>query len=376
MIDYPYIVLFVIMLALSLKKDRNRKMFQLSAILTFIFIAFRAPVVGADTYNYVRYFTGEQAFYSLEDTREFEIGFIYYNEILKSIARNGIFYMFINYIVILSPVYYLIKKYSSKPAFSIFLFFALFIHQPYFVALRQLLSISFILWGVIYVVEKRKHAWIFFMLFSILAYLFHSTAVFVVSVLLVSYFVKLSNKRNIYLLIVASTFIGPLLGSISYLKIFSMLMSFDLSLTSRINGYLESDQIFTGLSLISLIIKPLIGLFVIRYIYFGLLNHWFIKIFVVSIVISNLFYSFPFLSRINLGLWIFSIIVITWVLSSRQYKIHNKAIMTYMIIFMSYFSFVYIRECINPDLKDAGRMHPYYFFFQDYSDHPSIKYFN
>lgn len=375
MIDYPYIVLFILLLFLSIGKDRNRKMFKLSSLIAFIFIAFRAPVVGADTYNYVRFFTGKQAYYSLEDTRDFEIGFFYYNEILKSISRNGTFYMFINYIIILSPIYFLINKYSSKPAFSIFLFFALFIYQPYFVALRQLISISFVLWGVIYVLEKRMYAWFFFVLFSIIAYLFHTTTIFIVTMLLVSYFIKLSNKRNIYILVVASSVLGTLLGNFSSFKVFSTLVSVNLSLTSRINGYLEIDEMFTGLSLISMMIKPILGLYVIRFIDQDLLKHWFIKIFVISLMISSLFYSFPYLSRINLGLWLFSIIVLPSVFSSSQYKVHKNAITIYMIIIISYFSFVYIRECISPDLKDSGNMHPYYFFFEDYSDQPSGRYF-
>ena len=51
--DYPYIIIFLIILFFSIKywKKGDRRYFKIVTWLTFLFIGLRAPVVGADTYD-------------------------------------------------------------------------------------------------------------------------------------------------------------------------------------------------------------------------------------------------------------------------------------------------------------------------------------
>ena len=108
MIDIPYILMIMILLALTLLNARDRRndtYFVAAAVIAFVFTAFRAPVVGADTYNYVRFFTGESLYYS-SDQREFEPLFTAYNAILKILLfKSGTLYMIVNSLVTLLPVY-------------------------------------------------------------------------------------------------------------------------------------------------------------------------------------------------------------------------------------------------------------------------------
>ena len=61
MIDYPYILLILFLLLMTFLNARDRQndiYFYIAAAVVLVFTALRAPVVGADTYNYVRFFTG------------------------------------------------------------------------------------------------------------------------------------------------------------------------------------------------------------------------------------------------------------------------------------------------------------------------------
>ena len=50
--DYPYIILYIILLLLVYKyiKTKKQEYASTSLLIAFVFIAFRAPVVGADTW--------------------------------------------------------------------------------------------------------------------------------------------------------------------------------------------------------------------------------------------------------------------------------------------------------------------------------------
>lgn len=86
--DYPYIILYIILLLLVYKyiKTKKQEYASTSLLIAFVFIAFRAPVVGADTWDYIRFLTGERNFYNA-DEREMEILSKGYREIICSITR-------------------------------------------------------------------------------------------------------------------------------------------------------------------------------------------------------------------------------------------------------------------------------------------------
>ena len=81
--------------------------------------------------------------------------------------------------------------------------------------------------------------------------------------------------------------------------------------------------------------------------------------------------------RIVPPLIMFGSILVTWCFD-REYYIKlqkRKTINIILVLMLLYLTRANINDCINYDVYNSGRMHPYYFFFQDYNDHPSIKYF-
>ena len=114
--DSPYVINYLITLLLAYLywKSPNSRYVKFAFLLQFIFIAFRAPVVGADTWDYIRYLDGERNFYNTYDSRELEIGFQIYRQLLMSLHGNRFIYMLINTLLTCYPVYLLIKKYQGK----------------------------------------------------------------------------------------------------------------------------------------------------------------------------------------------------------------------------------------------------------------------
>ncbi len=84
--DVPYIVFILFLLLLSglYWKNPKRTYFVIAIWVVLFFIGFRSRVVGgADSINYVRFFTGEQNFYNINDTRDLEPLLMAYNAVLR-----------------------------------------------------------------------------------------------------------------------------------------------------------------------------------------------------------------------------------------------------------------------------------------------------
>ena len=120
MIDYPYIILLLSLFILL--KINNIKSFYIASWIIFIFIAFRAPVVGADTLDYVNFFSGKTVQYN-NDQRDIEPFLLIYNNFLNIFTYNGVVYLIVNTILSLFPIYILVKRYSCNKLLSYILFF-------------------------------------------------------------------------------------------------------------------------------------------------------------------------------------------------------------------------------------------------------------
>lgn len=155
--DYPYILNYFILLILAYLywKKPDPKLVKWAFFLEFVFIAFRAPVVGADTWNYVRYLDGERNFYNY-DNRELESGFLLYRKLLVSMHPSRLLVMIINSLLSCFPIYLLIKRYSYNVPLSLALLPLFKVYSLYFVGLRQILGLAVIFLGILYVLAEKK----------------------------------------------------------------------------------------------------------------------------------------------------------------------------------------------------------------------------
>lgn len=83
------------------------------------------------------------------------------------------------------------------------------------------------------------------------------------------------------------------------------------------------------------------------------------------------------IARMNLPFILFSIIVFTWAFENIKTMQIGKAEIGNVVgfVLLLYFTQFYIREQVGYDLDSASRMHPYYFFWENYQSHPSITRF-
>lgn len=381
MIDAPYIIVLVALLALTILNAKDRKnvnYFIIASVIAFVFTAFRAPVVGADTYNYVRFFTGESLYYT-SDNREFEPLFTLYNSVMKVLLfKSGFLYMVMNSFLSLLPLYILVKHNAFNKPLAVFFFFLTTCGMMYFVVLRQILSMAIMLAGVIYVQKNRPYKLPVLIAAGVIAYFMHASAIYVLPVYLACYFIPI-RKRWVPLAIIAFSILGGFFFlKLDVGKLLSVFASVSLGLADRLENYFSGMQVDTsGFSLLGLLRRSMVGLFVFSLMPEEKVNHWFSKIYLVGIVMSNFFSDLYLIDRIILPFEIFSIICVTWAFGPRLHKASPRMkLVSYAAAALigSYLIFGYMRDMVQSQPTDPMRMHPYYFVFQDYQDHPSIIY--
>ena len=378
--DYPYIFNFLIMLFLAYQywKKQDPRLIKWAFILQFAFIALRAPVVGADTWNYVRYLADERNFYNY-DERELEPLFIVYREILVALHCNRLAVMLINSFLSCYPLYLLVKRFSNNVPLSLAMLPILNFYGLYFVGLRQVLALAILILAMLYVYDEKKWKWTVFVLLSFVAWNFHTSAAVYAAIFVSAYFIKFKSRVVLISAVAISAVVGIVLQSFNVFDAFNFFLNLNVSATERIEGYLEEGGDTNEIESVLLTLRPsLIAIVVFMFIDKEKLNHWFTVLYTIQLIIANLFISVPMIGRLTGGFVIFGAIVFTWVLGENYYSNIKKRqlVNKILILFFLYFGQSLVKENLesNIDLKSSNRMHPYYFIWEDYSDHPSIKY--
>lgn len=347
-------------------------------VVAFVFFAFRAPVVGADTWNYVRYLTGERNFYN-DDTRPLEPLFVLYRDIMCQITNSRFVIMLVNTIITFAPLYYITKKYSYNPPLTILLFYILESLLVYFVGLRQVMALSALYVGLIYCLEVRGKIVmkvVMIICFAIIAYLLHTSAVIYAIIIFLSLIPLKLNRSFCVALIVGSSIFGIVLEKFNVLETFSLLLEISFSSVERLNGYLM-DEIKETENVVILLRLSSVALISYLFMDKDKLSHPFSKIFLIVVVIYNLFYSVPMIHRICNPLYFFGAVCFTWIKGKNYYlrPKQKRAINIILFLLIIYYTRSQVINLWHVDLNSDGRMNPYYFIFQDYSNHPSIKKF-
>lgn len=380
--DSFYVINYLIMLLLAYLywKSSNKKYIRLAFILQFVFIAFRAPVVGADTWDYIRYLDGERNFYN-NDSRELEIGFQIYRQILVSLHGNRFVYMVINTLLTCYPVYLLIKKYSYNPPLSLALVAIFNLYYLYFCGLRQILGLAILFMCIIYFLNDGKRKYLIYVFGTALGYLFHTSIIIYSLIFAAAFLIKHTLTKKIIIVgVVLSALTGVILQTLNIGQIFNFILSLNFSATERLQGYLENENMNVISSIFFTLRPSITAIIIFGFIDREKVNHLFTSIYFIGVILGNLFVSVPMIGRLIQGLTIFGPIVFTWIFSEKYYKILNyrKYVNIILIIFFLYFSQMYVKNNLNSniDLTNASRMHPYQFIWEDYRNHLSIRYFD
>ena len=202
----------------------------------------------------------------------------------------------------------------------------------------------------------------------------HRASIIAAIVFFICYYIPLLSRKWAYFFIISSCSLGFLLNWIDVYKILFLVSGMQLDFIHA-DTYLQwSLKDATGY--FGILVKTLVALYIFKYITECRVNHWFVKIYLVSVVLMNIFYSVQMFSRFNLPFSVFSIIVFTWTFGQKcDINVIVKKMANYIaFILLFLLSVSFIRSNMFYDLKNASRMHPYQLFFEDYSQHPSIIY--
>lgn len=379
--DYPYIILILLLSYLTIRswKLNNRSYyFKWAVIITFLFFAFRACVVGADTYNYTLGFLQKADYYTGD---EIEPLYKVYIKAIRNIWKNEVFFISMNSFLSLFPIYYIVKKESFNAVLSVFAFFIFQIYLPYFVALRQILAIAMLLVGIIIVMKDKSNKWYLYGVCACLAYCIHNSTLINAILFCLLYFLKLSNRKIAIMIIVATALVGIVFQSLKLNDLFNIYLNLNLGLTTeRLNTFIQEDQLNDAGSTVNIIWNlrfSILGLFIFYFMDDEKINHWFSKNYLLSVVFSNMFFNVDMIARINLAFNLFSVITFTWGFGERYKQNIKKTFFLKYVgpLVIVFFLQSFIRSQIGYKLDDSSRMHPYYFFWEDYHTHPSITKF-
>ena len=371
--DMPYIVFYLILLVCTLHywKNGSTLAMHVAFVVTFVFFAFRAPVVGADTWNYVRYLTGMRDYYSEWDDRALEFLFVGYRNIIKLLSPSFMVVMVINTFISVFPLYIIFKKYSYNAPLSILMFVNLNSLILYFVGLRQVFALVPLILVLVYCIEndisKVKKALLFF-LASVVAIGFHATGLIYGLIYFLALTIKIEKRKVYVILIVVSALFGFIVEKYNALDFLSSVSSLNLSVLQRIDGYLIGDN-QNELSAITIALRPsVLGLITFAFIKKEMLNHPFSKIFVIGIVLYNFLATIPMVHRMVLPMIMFGSIVFTWCFSKEILQNVRKAKLLYLLtlLIFVYFGRSWYIKCTYWTLSDESCMHPYYLVFEDY----------
>ena len=353
-----YILLTFFLFALFIlnwKKD-NILCFWITALALFVLLVFRSYNVGADTLNYVNYFLEKQRYYSIQDSRNLEIGFEYYLRLLRFVWKDGTFFLFVNAIVTLSAPLFYIRKYSRFRALSLLLFviFPANLYFLHFIALRQMIASSMVLWA--YYFYKEKGSIVLYVIFSLIAVSFHTTAIIVVFVFFLAEKVRIARKFAYFMIL--GTYIIGISGVLSFSEVLGWVFSlFPDSPLARISGYVEWRGVAVNMKFLTFL--TYFCLLVFYYVEDEYINDGVLKLLLIGVMLTNLFSGFPMLGRFSSYFLFFSVIAITysWVRSLRQVR----TLLFLIVIF--YFIGSTINTMVYFDISNETKLLPYSFVF-------------
>ena len=340
--------------------------FNLASIVTWLFMGLRAKSVGADTLDYVDNFISGDHEYQ-------EPLFNFYYLFVRDIWCNGTFYLMLTSFLSLITLYFLVKKYASFKVLSVLLFFILGYYFIYFVAMRQILATSIFLVGVMAVLDEKKRKWWIYTICTVVSCFTHNFMVIVALFYTVFYFVPIRKKKTALILVATSGIIGVFFDASTLLRLFDAYFSLGAGITTeRLNEYLNSSGVNDNLaaSILGQLYYAIIGFFIIYFISDDKINHWFVKIYIVYIVLISLFREIFMIDRIIMPFALMGCIIATWsldaIIKTKEFVPKMMTIIIFMYVFIGY-----ARQQINYSERELGRMHPYYFVWEDDSDHPS-----
>lgn len=254
---YFFLIFLILILDLLTKnfifdrEKRNKTFVFFSFLAIFLICVLRASTVGRDIPGYKEMYEYTALInFSNFDYVYFEKGYVFLMKICNLIGMNFQWFLFVIYLIMLVPIGVFVYKFSREPLLSIIVFVCYMFFEFYLTGLRQAISMSIILTGIIVLLKRRKFSFIYFYAFLFLASFFHAGALICLPLPFL-----LFEKRPLRLFAIS------ILVAIAILPFRNVIFSF-------VKGIFDKDsidvnaQMYVGLNLITLLLFTVIYIFI------------------------------------------------------------------------------------------------------------------
>lgn len=271
-----------------------------------------------------------------------EIGFLFFNSLVKTLNFNFYGFTLINAFIFYSILYIGLKRYFKNFNFFLILFlYKLFFYNT-FISMRQSMTLAIFFLALQFLEEKK---FIKYMLLCFVSVLFHNASIILFPVYLLNFY-KLDKKLFALINFIFAPLIIISFYNLSILNIFSFVLDFSISpvIKSKLMNFFFSNQ-SVSLSLLNSIEYFLITILV--FINFDKLKKYnprfelFVKLFLILLPMFTLFRNYEILTRLK-DYFIFTYaILLSYILES--VSIANRKIIICLIILvcaLGYFRFI------------------------------------
>jgi len=360
-----FVIFICFLFSFKKSQSQEKRLFYIAAFLFLFIEIFRSSVVGNDSPLYANFFSMKNLVgYGTVDKPDstMEIGIVYYGHVLRYLFLNTNWYVpyfIFNAVFIFTPIFYLLNKHSSNKSLSL-LWFMIIIHSGllvgYFAMLRQLLGMSFLMYGYILFENRVKFWQLWLPICWGVAMIFHNSIVIMEVILFGLYFA--SGTKYIYYSAITVALIIRFLVFNYANSLFNILMIYTerFDSESRILRYQDNFG-ETSSSLPNLFLLALTGYVFVYFSKKNELHSFFLKCFIFAICIFIMMDSIHMVNRLSSLFFVFGLCGAIPVAIKK-----NKSIF-YITIFISLLFLIQVFIGYNNWPKTDSTL-PYYFMWE------------
>lgn len=347
----PFIFLYITVFLLfvietHMTNDGKRKRIGVTGlIIVFLFIALRSKDVGTDTSTYVDFFHNSNFLYNGEKT---DIGFEYIGRFLHLFGSSAEYFILFSSAIMYAGIFFLIYKYARIINLALLLFclvgtssIYLFLYMS---MIRQACALTFFFISMYYLFEYGKREWKTIIAFYIMALLTHGSVLFTAPFVFTIWKYNLSKKKWISLIV--ATYIISALEIVNIGDILSIAFSYVGDYTSKdYSGY--ADVTFGQIEQ-----KGFFNMNILPFSIWGIvlcllstkenICCWYVKFFLTSILLNNIFSDNLMWSRLILPFSIFIILAVPYLTS----ELNKKYIIPFYTAFFGYYIYKAISQLL------------------------------
>jgi transmembrane protein EpsG len=250
-----FIMLSVLVYLSLLDKPRLRDVYILSSFFVLLVFLGARWETGTDWESYIEYFQ------ELDNYRNFEIGYVLANQLVRQFSDNYTVFLFVNGALALAPIAWFIRKESrGSIALSLTLFYSYYFIITYFGASRRIIAIGLCVLAAMQLMEKR-HRLAFLLILA--GSCFHYSAI-----ICFIYYPLARYRPSLRNLFHFAIFLGVTAGLIFVSLPFLLKVGIFFDIFIRVGEYLIGDTLVEGydratLSVLSIAKRLLVIIFLI-----------------------------------------------------------------------------------------------------------------